>query len=121
MPGENPHGHGAASIALYDFREADGPVVKDRSGTGQPVDLRIENLKAVRRTKGALEVRGKTVIRSDEACWENLQCHSPIRGTHAGSLDSPAENQPHRTRPDSHALQESQRAEFYHGARRRPV
>lgn len=52
-------------IALYDFREASGTLIKDRSGVGQAVDLKIENLKTVRRSKGTLEVRGKTRIRSD--------------------------------------------------------
>jgi len=51
-------------VALYDFHSAEGAIVKDRSGVGQPLDLRIANFKAVRRTEGSLEVRGKTVIRS---------------------------------------------------------
>ncbi len=53
-------------VVLYDFGSAGGPVVKDRSGVGQPVDLRIGDLKAVRRSNGALEIRGKTVIRSEK-------------------------------------------------------
>ncbi len=52
--------------ALYDFRGTSGPVVKDRSGAGAPVDLKIADPKAVRRTAGSLEVRGKTLIRSDK-------------------------------------------------------
>ncbi|MDP6718650.1 MAG: hypothetical protein QGF59_08380, partial [Pirellulaceae bacterium] len=40
--------------ALYDFRSADGSVVKDQSGVGDPVHLRIENIKSVRRSKGSL-------------------------------------------------------------------
>ena len=54
-------------IALYDFRSTDGAIVKDRSGVGKPLDLNIADPKAVRRAKGALEVRGKTLIRSDKA------------------------------------------------------
>ena len=50
---------------LYDFRSADGPLVKDRSGVGDAVDLQIENTKSVRRSAGSLEVRGQTLIRSD--------------------------------------------------------
>ncbi len=53
-------------VALYDFRLAKGSVVKDRSGVGQPLDLKIENPKNVRRSEGTLEVRGKTLIRSDK-------------------------------------------------------
>jgi hypothetical protein len=53
-------------VALYDFRLAKGDIVKDRSGVGQPLDMKIENPKNVRRTKGTLEVRGKTLIRSDK-------------------------------------------------------
>ena len=52
--------------AIYDFNSTDGPVVKDRSGVQPALDLRIADLKAVRRTKGSLEVRAKTVIRSDK-------------------------------------------------------
>ena len=53
-------------VALYDFRLAKGSVVKDRSAVGQPLDLKIENPKNVRRSEGTLEVRGKTLIRSDK-------------------------------------------------------
>ncbi len=49
---------------LYDFRDADGLLVKDRSGVGEPLDLKIENPRAVGRTPGALTVRGQTLIRS---------------------------------------------------------
>ncbi len=52
---------------LYDFESPGGTLVKDRSGAGQPVDLRIPDPKAVRRTKGALEIRGKTLLRSGQA------------------------------------------------------
>ncbi|SVB78346.1 uncharacterized protein METZ01_LOCUS231200, partial [marine metagenome] len=52
-------------VVLYDFRLAKGGIVRDRSGAGQPLDLTIENLKNVRRSEGALEVRGQTLIRSD--------------------------------------------------------
>ncbi len=52
--------------ALYDFSSTSGPIVKDRSGAEQPVNLRISNLKSVRRSAGSLEVRGKTLIRSQK-------------------------------------------------------
>ncbi|SVB95994.1 uncharacterized protein METZ01_LOCUS248848, partial [marine metagenome] len=51
-------------VVLYDFRLAKGSIVRDRSGAGQPLDLKIENPKNVRRSEGALEVRGKTLIHS---------------------------------------------------------
>ncbi len=57
---------GEGLVALYDFRLAKGDIVKDRSGVGPPVDLKIENPKNVRRSKGTLEVRGQTLIRSDK-------------------------------------------------------
>lgn len=50
--------------ALYDFSDDNGDQVKDRSGQGKPVDLRISNTKAVKRSKGTLEVRGKTLIQT---------------------------------------------------------
>ncbi|PHS19028.1 MAG: hypothetical protein COA78_01300 [Blastopirellula sp.] len=52
-------------LVLYDFSSESGPIVKDRSGVGRPVDLKIETLKAVRRTAGSIEVRGKVIIRSE--------------------------------------------------------
>ena len=53
-------------LAFYDFNASSGDLVKDRSGVGKPVDLRIANVAAVRRSAGSLELRGKTSIRSDE-------------------------------------------------------
>lgn len=49
---------------LYDFDSSGGNLVKDRSGAGQPIDLQIADPKAVVRSKGALEMRGNTTIRS---------------------------------------------------------
>lgn len=54
-------------LALYDFGSDSGPIVKDRSGLLPPLDLRISDIKAVRRSEGSLEVRGKTLIQSDKA------------------------------------------------------
>jgi len=51
-------------LALYDFRLAKGEMVKDRSGSGQPLDLKIENPKNIRRSEGGLEIRGQTLVRS---------------------------------------------------------
>ncbi|MDP7290694.1 MAG: DUF1592 domain-containing protein [Verrucomicrobiota bacterium] len=53
-------------VVLYDFRLAKGNIVKDRSGKGQPLDLKIENPQNVHRSNGILEVHGKTLIRSDK-------------------------------------------------------
>lgn len=52
--------------ALYDFSSTDGAIVEDRSGVGEPVNLRISNLDAVVRSKGSLTVHGKTIIESTE-------------------------------------------------------
>ncbi len=52
-------------IVLYDFAAASGDVVYDRSGVGQPIDLKIDNPKMVQRRVGSLEVTGKTLIRSE--------------------------------------------------------
>lgn len=53
--------------AFYDFQNADGQMVKDRSGFGEPLDLRIADAKAVRRKKGSLTIFGDTVIHSDRS------------------------------------------------------
>lgn len=54
-------------IALYDFGDAKGPLVRDRSGVGDPLDLRIGGLKAGRREAGSLEIRGTTLVQSASA------------------------------------------------------
>ncbi|SVC93798.1 uncharacterized protein METZ01_LOCUS346652, partial [marine metagenome] len=51
-------------LALYDFGLAEGSTVKDVSGVEPALDLQIVNPKAVKRTKGSLEISGKTMIRS---------------------------------------------------------
>lgn len=51
---------------LYDFRSDNGDLVEDRSRAGTPINLRISDPKAVVRTKGALEVRGKTSIGTEK-------------------------------------------------------
>ena len=52
-------------LAIYDFSEDSGPVVYDRSGNKSPIDLKIENLKAVRRAPGSLTIRGETLVVSE--------------------------------------------------------
>jgi len=56
----------AGPIILYDFADATGNQVKDRAGVGEPIDLRIEDLRAVKRSAGSIEVRDKTTIRTDK-------------------------------------------------------
>jgi len=53
-------------LVFYDFREETGTVVKDRSGVGTPADLRIEHPQRVKRSQGALEIRGHTVVRTSQ-------------------------------------------------------
>ena len=50
--------------ALYDFSSSTGPLVRDRSGAGRPIDLTIAKASSVRRSEGSLEVRSKTLIQS---------------------------------------------------------
>ena len=52
---------------LYNFESASGPVVEDRSGVGEAVNLRIADLKAVNWAEGTLRIRGNTKIQSDKA------------------------------------------------------
>jgi len=53
-------------VVLYDFADSTGTVVRDRAGSRDPIDLTIENLDQVRRSKGSLEVQEQTLIRSDK-------------------------------------------------------
>ena len=48
--------------AFFDFASESGPVVKDRSGSG--LDLKIADMKAVRRSAGKLTTIGSTTIRT---------------------------------------------------------
>ncbi|MFT6620907.1 MAG: hypothetical protein ACJASX_003824, partial [Limisphaerales bacterium] len=50
---------------LYDFSDAKGAVVKDQSGFGSPLNLRIADVKAVRRRQGTLQMMGDTIIKSE--------------------------------------------------------
>ena len=51
-------------LALYDFGETEGKIIKDHSGVEPDMDLEIENLKAVSRSDGILRVHGATRILS---------------------------------------------------------
>ena len=55
---------GEGLMALYDFTGKDDTIIRDRSGAGPALDLKIENPKAVSRTRGVLKVHGETQIRS---------------------------------------------------------
>ncbi len=57
---------GSELLALYDFTSAGGAIVQDRSGLAEPLDLRIADPKSVRQSDGALEIVGKTLIRTDK-------------------------------------------------------
>ncbi|MFT7640928.1 MAG: hypothetical protein ACI9G1_002672 [Pirellulaceae bacterium] len=60
-----PQRTGKGLIALYEFREKSGSAVKDTSGLGSALDLRIENLDATTRTDGALQIHTATTIKTD--------------------------------------------------------
>lgn len=60
-------------VVLYDFASSDGAVVKDVSGVGQPLDLRIAKPNTVRRSAGALEVTGATQIQSEQPARKVIQ------------------------------------------------
>ena len=53
-------------LVLYDFASAEGTLVKDRAGAGKPIDLRITQMQGVKRSKGQLEIHGKTLVRSEQ-------------------------------------------------------
>ncbi|MEX2214218.1 MAG: DUF1592 domain-containing protein [Phycisphaeraceae bacterium] len=54
-------------IVLYDFTDDSGDMIKDRSGVGDPLDLRIVKAASVQVGKGFIRVTGATVIKSDKA------------------------------------------------------
>jgi len=43
-------------LAMYNFADTDGDIVRDRSGNGQALGLRISQAAAVRRRHGSLSV-----------------------------------------------------------------
>lgn len=54
-------------LALYDFREVKDGWIRDQSGHQEPVDLKIGNPSAVQHAKGALEIKSKASIQSEDA------------------------------------------------------
>jgi hypothetical protein len=51
-------------VVLYDFKETDRSVIRDRSETDDPVHLKVENPQSIRQRGGSLVIRGNTRIRS---------------------------------------------------------
>ncbi|NQV27433.1 MAG: DUF1592 domain-containing protein [Rhodopirellula sp.] len=51
---------------FYNFASSTGAVVEDRSGVGEPVNLRITDPQAVKRSEGTFQIHGRTSIRSDK-------------------------------------------------------
>ncbi len=52
--------------ALYDFAESDGDVIRDRSETDSPINLKIGDGKAVTRRERSLQVLKSTLIQSEK-------------------------------------------------------
>jgi len=57
---------GRGIVALYDFSGGNGQTIHDRSGVGAPVDLKIDNAKGVRWSKGSLSIRSAVLIASPQ-------------------------------------------------------
>ena len=54
-------------VALYDFREGAGDIVKDASGSGAPLDLKVKDISVVQWLPGGgLKITGPTLIASPE-------------------------------------------------------
>jgi mono/diheme cytochrome c family protein len=62
--GENPRSVEGLQL-LYDFQSPEGDVIRERSGAGEALNLKIENSAAVRRSKGSMEILRPVKIYSD--------------------------------------------------------
>ncbi|MEM1069206.1 MAG: DUF1592 domain-containing protein [Planctomycetota bacterium] len=62
-PNDAPSRVANGLLAFYDF-QGEGSIIRDRSGVGQPLDLRIGQPKAVRRSDGSLQINGEAKIGS---------------------------------------------------------
>ena len=60
-------------VAFYDFATDEGKIIHDRSGTGEPINLEIQDPKGVRRRPGNLEIIGETRIQSKVAPTKLLE------------------------------------------------
>ena len=70
---------------LYDFSSTSGPIIKDRSGAGKPVNLVIGGANSVRRSEGSLEVHRKTLIQSGKEASRLIES---IRRSGAVSIEA---------------------------------
>ena len=104
---------GDGLVALYDFHLAKGSIVKDRSGVGKSLDLKIENPKNVRRAKGALEVRGKTLIHSGKPATKIVQRRAPFRRDHHRGVGASGQLQAGWPGADGHAVGRQFRAQLH--------
>ena len=58
---------------LYEFNAASGNTVRDTSGAGDPIHLKIDNPKNARRENGALRITGQALIRSGRPATRLIQ------------------------------------------------
>ena len=72
-------------LALYNFCEPGGPVIRDRSGSSSPVHLRIEGLSGVQRLEGGLRIVRDTRIVSMAAPQGMVQA---VRSSGAFSVEA---------------------------------
>ena len=57
----------AGALLLYDFREGTGQVVKDKAGTGNPLNLQVKDVSAIQWLEGGgLRITGSMLIASAE-------------------------------------------------------
>jgi hypothetical protein len=96
--GQEASRSGDGLLVLYDFGLEEGAVVRDLSGQKPPMDLRIANLKAVRRTRGTLEIRGNTTILSSGAASRVIEAVK-----RSGAISAEAWVQPANTGQDGPA------------------
>ena len=61
---QEPNAQTKDIIWLLDFANAEGPIVRDRSGNDHPINLRIEKPDSVKRESGQLSIQNTTLIRA---------------------------------------------------------
>ncbi len=61
-------------VVLYEFREGTGPIAKDTSGTGTPLNLRVKDASTVRwLSGGGLQIVGSALIASSEPATKLIE------------------------------------------------
>tara|TARA_E500000178_G_scaffold354625_1_gene424278 strand:+ start:1227 stop:3899 length:2673 start_codon:yes stop_codon:yes gene_type:complete len=60
-------------LALYNFCETGGPVVRDQSGGEKPIHLRIQSMRGVRRLGNSIKLTGVTRLLSEQAPTSLIQ------------------------------------------------